>query len=124
MGGITVRYAPGDAAVRAFLAGADALLMPPVPDAAYQALLAAAQSGRISKDRLEASVRRLLEAKARLGLNASRLVDTTSLGKKFGSVAWQNTAQEISDRGVTLLRDKAHLLPLNGTKPARALLLS
>ncbi len=39
MGGITVRYAPGDAAVRAFLAGADALLMPPVPDAAYDALL-------------------------------------------------------------------------------------
>src|SRR5258707_2107933 len=49
MGGITVRYAPGDAAVRAFLAGADALLMPPVPDAAYEALLAAAHSGQISK---------------------------------------------------------------------------
>src|SRR6202035_2276153 len=32
MGGITVRYAPGEAAVRAFEAGADALLMPPVPD--------------------------------------------------------------------------------------------
>ena len=45
MGGITVRYAPGDAAVRAFLAGADALLMPPVPDAAYDALLDAAKSG-------------------------------------------------------------------------------
>ena len=46
MGGITVRYAPGDAAVRAFLAGADALLMPPVPDAAYDALLAAVNSGK------------------------------------------------------------------------------
>ncbi|HXY00036.1 MAG TPA: glycoside hydrolase family 3 N-terminal domain-containing protein, partial [Candidatus Limnocylindrales bacterium] len=43
MGGITVRYAPGEAAVRAFLAGADALLMPPVPEAAYQAMLAAAK---------------------------------------------------------------------------------
>src|SRR6266481_6121574 len=31
MGGITVRYAPGEAAVRAVVAGADALLMPPVP---------------------------------------------------------------------------------------------
>src|SRR5712692_2694042 len=38
MGGITVRYAPGEAAVRAFAAGADALLMPPVPDAAFEAL--------------------------------------------------------------------------------------
>src|SRR6202140_3970683 len=63
MGGITVRYAPGDAAVRAFLAGADALLMPPVPDAAYEALLAAVQSGQISQERLDASVRRIFEAK-------------------------------------------------------------
>jgi beta-N-acetylhexosaminidase len=124
MGGISVRYAPGDAAVRAFLAGADALLMPPVPDAAYQALLAAAQSGRISKNRLDASVRRLLEAKARLGLNQNRVVDITTLNEKFGSTAWQATAQEISDRGVTLLRDKQHLLPLDGTKPTRALLVS
>jgi len=37
MGGITVRFAPGEAAVRAVLAGADALLMPPVPDAAFEA---------------------------------------------------------------------------------------
>src|SRR5437868_6286255 len=42
MGGITVRFAPGEAAVRAVLAGADCLLMPPVPDAAFEALQRAA----------------------------------------------------------------------------------
>ncbi|HEY4978025.1 MAG TPA: glycoside hydrolase family 3 N-terminal domain-containing protein, partial [Candidatus Acidoferrum sp.] len=123
MGGITVRYAPGDAAVRAFLAGADALLMPPVPDAAYDALLTAATSGAISQDRLDASVRRILEAKARLGLNAERLVDLNTLNENFGRTAWQADAQEISDRGITLLRDTAHRLPLDGTKPTRALLV-
>src|SRR5260370_4916953 len=122
MGGITVRYAPGDAAVRAFLAGADALLMPPVPDAAYDALLAAAKSGEISQERLDASVRRILEAKARLGLNANRLVDLNALNAKFRSVSWQAETQDISDRGITLLRDTPHRLPLDGTKPARALL--
>jgi len=123
MGGITVRYAPGDAAVRAVLAGADALLMPPVPDAAYEALLAAAQSGQISQERLDASVRRILLAKARLGLARNRFVDTAVLNANFGSVAWQAASQEISDRGVTLLRDLPHRLPLDGTKPARALLV-
>src|SRR6266403_1404196 len=83
MGGITVRYAPG-----------------------------------------EASVRRILQAKARIGLNTSRLVDVNALNEKFGSASWQNEAQEISDRGVTLLRDAPHRLPLDGTKPARALLLA
>ena len=123
MGGITVRYAPGDAAVRAFLAGADALLMPPVPDAAYEALLAAAHSGQISQERLDASVRRILEAKAHLGLQKNRLVDVAALNEKFGSVAWQAESQDISDRGITLLRDTPHRLPLDGTKPARALLV-
>jgi len=124
MGGITVRYAPGDAAVRAFTAGADALLMPPVPEAAYDALLAAAKSGEITEERLDASVRRILLAKAKLGLDKNRLVDVDELNAKFGRTAWQTEAQEISDRGVTLLRDTPQRLPLDGTKPTRALLVS
>ncbi|HKM65947.1 MAG TPA: glycoside hydrolase family 3 N-terminal domain-containing protein [Candidatus Acidoferrum sp.] len=123
MGGITVRYAPGDAAVRSFLAGADALLMPPVPDAAYEALLTAVNSGQISQERLDASVRRILQAKARLGLQKNRLVDIAALNSKFGSVAWQAASQEISDRGITMLRDTPHRLPLDGTKAGRALLV-
>src|SRR5260221_653128 len=54
MGGITARNAPGEAAVRAVAAGADAVLMPPVPDAAFEALQAAVKSGRISRERLDA----------------------------------------------------------------------
>src|SRR5215470_2181539 len=124
MGGITVRYAPGEAAVRAVAAGADCVLMPPVPDAAFEALQGAVKSGRISKERLDESVRRILQAKARLGLNEKRLVDLNALNHKFGSAAWQKEAQEISDRGVTLLRDTPRRLPLDGTKPSRALLLA
>jgi beta-glucosidase-like glycosyl hydrolase/CubicO group peptidase (beta-lactamase class C family) len=124
MGGITVRFAPGEAAVRAVLAGADCLLMPPVPDAAFEALQHAVKSGRISRERLDASVRRILEAKARLGLNKNRLVDVNAINSHFAQAAWQKQAQEISDRGITLLRDTPHRLPLDGTKPSRALLLA
>jgi beta-N-acetylhexosaminidase len=124
MGGITVRYAPGEAAVRAFVAGADALLMPPVPDAAIEALQDAVKSGRISRERLDASVGRILQAKARIGLYKERLVDVNALNKHFGKAEWQREAQEISDRGVTLLRDTARRLPLDGTKPTRALLVA
>jgi beta-N-acetylhexosaminidase len=110
--------------VRAVVAGVDCVLMPPVPDAAFEALQGAVRSGRISKQRLDESVRRILQAKARLGLNKNRLVDVNALNHRFGSVAWQKEAQEISDRGVTLLRDKPHRLPLDGTKPSRGLLLA
>jgi len=124
MSGITARNAPGDAAVRAVAAGADAVLMPPVPDAAFEALQAAVKSGRISRERLDISVRRILQAKARLGLHKGRLVDVNAINEKFGSAAWQKEAQDISDRGVTLLRDTPHRLPLDGTKPLRGLLVA
>src|SRR5450432_539985 len=100
MGGITTRFAPGEAAVRAVLAGADALLMPPVPDAAYEALQQAVKSGRISRERIDASVQRILLAKAKIGLNKTRLVDLNAINEKFGRVPWQRDAQEISDRGI------------------------
>src|SRR5882762_2937957 len=124
MGGITVRFAPGEAAVRAFVAGADALLMPPVPDAAFEGLQSAVKSGRISRERLDASVRRILQAKAKLGLDKTRLVDINAINQKFGHAAWQAEAQNISDRGITLLRDTPHRLPLDATKPARAIMLA
>ena len=124
MGGVTVRYPPGEAAARAFLAGADALLFSPVPDAAFTALRDAVASGRISRQRLDDSVRRILRAKARLGLHKQRTVNLNDLNAHFARPEWAGEAQEMSDRGVTLLRDVVHALPLDATKPTRALLLA
>src|SRR3989449_3838242 len=123
MGGVTRIAAPGEAAVRSFLAGADVLLMPPVPDAAFEALKTAVRTGRIPRSRLDESVRRILRAKARLGLHRERLVPLEGLNAKFGLPDWSQAAQEMSDRGVTLLRDTTRQLPLDATRPARALLV-
>src|SRR5271169_5658133 len=124
MGGVTSMYAPGDAAVRAVEAGADVLLMPPVPDAAMAGLEQAVRSGRITEKRVDDSVRRILQAKSRLGLDRNRLADIEHLDEKFARPEFAAQAQSIADRGVTLLRDTAHLLPLDATKPLRVLLVS
>src|SRR3989449_3519008 len=68
MGAIVSKYGAGEAAVRAFLAGADLLLIPADADSAASALTAAVASGRITAARLDASVRRVLQVKQRLGL--------------------------------------------------------
>jgi CubicO group peptidase (beta-lactamase class C family) len=124
MGGVTSLYAPGDAAVRAVEAGADVLLMPPVPDAAMASLEAAVKSGRISVQRIDESVRRILQAKSRLGLDKDRLVDVEHLNEKFAKPEYAAQAQAIADRGVTLLRDASKLLPLDASRPLRVLLVS
>ncbi len=123
MGGITSIASPGEVAVRAVEGGVDVLLMPPVPDAAITALENAVRSGRIPETRIDASVRRILAAKARLRLNKNRLVDVAHLSRNFARPEYASRSQEIADRGVTLLRDTPRLLPLDSTRPLRVLLV-
>ena len=59
MGAIQILYSSGQAAVAAVEAGADLLLMPADFDAAYEAVLQAVQEGKISRERLDLSVRRI-----------------------------------------------------------------
>ena len=124
MAGVTSLFPPGEAAVRSVEAGSDVLLMPPVPDAAMAGLEEAVASGRIPVKRIDESVRRILQAKAQLGLNKQPLVDISKLNAKFGLPEYDREAQSIADRGVTLLRDSSKLLPLNAARPMRVLLVS
>jgi beta-N-acetylhexosaminidase len=124
MGGVTVRYPPGEVAVRSILAGADVLLVPPVLDAALQAVREAVASGRIPMARLDEAVTRVLHAKARLGLNKSKLVDLDALSRNFDRPEYARAALDIADRGITLLRDDQHILPLDATQPERVLLVA
>jgi beta-N-acetylhexosaminidase len=124
MGGVTVRYPPGEVAVRSILAGSDVLLVPPVLDAALQAVHEAVASGRIPMPRLNEAVTRVLRAKAKLGLNKSKLVDLDALSRNFDRPEFEKAALDIADRGITLLRDDQHILPLDSTKPQRVLLVA
>ncbi|HSP14092.1 MAG TPA: glycoside hydrolase family 3 protein [Thermoanaerobaculia bacterium] len=121
MHGITNTYKDEDATVRAFLAGADIILFPPHPDLAYNALKAAVQDGRITAARLDESVRRILQAKARLGLDRYRPVDVNRLSTVVGSKAHRELAQQISDSAVTLVRDNKNVLPLAPSADKRIL---
>jgi beta-N-acetylhexosaminidase len=124
MGGVMSLYPQGEAAVRAVEAGADVILQPLIPDAALAGLERAVSSGRIPMKRIDESVRRILQAKARLGLDKNRLVDVASLSEKFGRPEFAIQAQSIADRGVTLLRDSQQFVPLDATRPQRVLLVS
>jgi beta-glucosidase-like glycosyl hydrolase/CubicO group peptidase (beta-lactamase class C family) len=124
MGGVTAQYSPGEVAVRSILAGSDVLLSPPQPDAALAALREAAESGRLPAARVDDAVLRILRAKARLGLHQSKTVDLEALAASFARPEYARAAQQIADRGVTLLRDQAKLLPLDATKHLRALLVA
>ncbi|MFW5646124.1 MAG: glycoside hydrolase family 3 protein, partial [Acetivibrio ethanolgignens] len=68
MGAITEVYEPGEAAVRAIKAGMDVVLMPVDLDEAYNAVLEAVNEGKISEERINESVTRVIRAKVKRGL--------------------------------------------------------
>lgn len=68
MGAITEAFSPGESAVMAVEAGVDIILMPANLEEACQGLLEAVSSGEITEERLEESVRRILEVKYEAGL--------------------------------------------------------
>ena len=68
MGAITKEFGNGEAAVKAIEAGADMLLMPADVGVAKEAVMNAVATGRISEERINESVRKILTAKAAKGL--------------------------------------------------------
>ena len=124
MGGIAGGFQPGDASVRALLAGADVLLMPSDAEAAINAVEAAVKSGRITQKRLDESVMRILMAKAKVGLAAKKLVDLEEIHSIVNAPESVAVAQTIADKSVTLVRNQDNFLPLSasGTAPAFFLL--
>ncbi|MCR5788921.1 MAG: glycoside hydrolase family 3 protein [Lachnospiraceae bacterium] len=63
MGAITEHFSAAEAALKAFQAGADMLLMPEDFTAAYEEILSKVQSGEISEERLDQSIERIIRAK-------------------------------------------------------------
>jgi len=110
MGGIVDHFDHGEAAVRAILAGADEVLKSTDTDAAIASVKQAVQSGRISRDRVDLSVRRILDAKARAG---EPLPDRERIFRVVDSPAHRAVAEEIARRSVTLVRERAGALPLD-----------
>jgi len=113
MRGITDMYGIGEASVRALEAGSDVILSPSSVREAIDAVVVAVDRGRLDRGRVERSVRRLLELKARLGLHEHRMTSLDGVTRVVGAgqhVAFADTA---ATRSITLVRDAEQLVPLS-----------
>jgi beta-glucosidase-like glycosyl hydrolase len=124
MQAITKIASPGDAAVRAVKAGLDVVLDSPDSAAAAAAIANAIKSGDIPRARAEQSARRILEAKARLGLHRQRLVSLDSVPLAVGGRKHDAVARKISERSITLIKDDRNQVPLPTPRTGRILYLS
>jgi beta-N-acetylhexosaminidase len=118
MRGLTILYPPGQgsptakAAVDAVKAGNDVILWPTDLDGAFRGIVDAVRKGDIPVSRINASVKRILEVKASLGLHKARLVDLARVPYVVSKQEDMQFAQQVADDAVTLVRDNGHTLPL------------
>ena len=124
MNAITKGFPPDKAAVMAVVAGADFVLHPADSDLAFKGIMTAAERGEISRAQIDRSVERILKAKAKLGLHRARTADLAAVAEHHGGRKNELTALQISERGITLLKDDRSQVPLAVPRDASVLYLS
>lgn len=124
MAGLTHLFANdiGRAAVEAFKAGNDLLIIPADLGASYESMIKAVKSGEISKERLDRSVLKILKTKASLRLNETRTVDLNALATSVGKPQDIAFGQQVADSAITLVRDNGKVLPLKSKGTTKAAL--
>jgi len=99
-----------DAGARAVTAGVDMEMA--IADPAYAHLPAALQSGAVTEDLIDARVRKILEAKLRLGLFDAPYVDEDRAREILADPEHREVARVAAERSAVLLRNEGSLLPL------------
>jgi len=100
-----------DAGARALHAGCDMEMA--ITDPAYRRLPDALEQGAVSEEELDASVRRVLEAKLRAGLFEQPYVDEERAREVLADPAHREVARIAAERSAVLLRNEGDLLPLD-----------
>lgn len=120
MEAVRLKHPDAEIPVMALKAGVDVLLMPKNLDVAINAVLKAVRSGEISERRIEESLLRVLLLKLKRGALTHPLVDESKVDSIVGIPEHLATAQRVTDRTVTAVRNEANLLPLTA-KPGKVL---
>ncbi|MES3034985.1 MAG: glycoside hydrolase family 3 N-terminal domain-containing protein [Gemmatimonadota bacterium] len=124
MRGVLDRYGAVEAAKLAVIAGSDILIQPENVTETIDAVVAGVREGRITQARIDDAVRRILLAKARLGLRRGAQVDLARVRTVVGDTSNKRLAERVGEKSITLVRDTPQLLPLlaKGPMPERRIL--
>jgi beta-glucosidase-like glycosyl hydrolase/CubicO group peptidase (beta-lactamase class C family) len=112
MNGVGVSKTPGDVELAAFNAGNDILLMPKDVLAAKSRLLKAYEKGRISEKRLETSVKKILMAKYKVGLDNYKPIALKNLYEDLNSLENDLVYERAIENAITVAKNDFSLLPV------------
>ena len=112
MKGVSNHFKPGEGEVEAAKAGNDIILMPTDVYKTISEISRAVRKGEIPIEQIEASCRRILQAKLWLGLDTIQPVNTVGLTERLNSRSYLPVRQELAERAITLLKNENDVIPL------------
>jgi len=112
MKGIADNYSPGEAVIYALKAGVDMMLISPDEMAAINELELAVQRGELSEERIDRSVRKILQLKKGHGAFENPKVDLQNLSRSINTPVYQSIADRIARNSVTILKDSRDIFPI------------
>lgn len=119
MGGVSYHYRELDRYRLALQAGNDILLFVRNVPRVLEYLVGCVERGEVDQIQVEASVRRVLELKARLNLHKKPIADDAEAKARIAASPGKQVAQKIADRSITLVRDTGNVVPLKLAKGSR-----
>lgn len=118
MSGLTKYFPQDEAAVRAILAGNDVLIKPANTEDTIRGIKEAVASGRITEERINESVRKVLAWKYKLGLFKQKITPLNEIDKIVSNQETRDLTNEIAKDAITLVKNEDNLLPLKKNQKA------
>ena len=112
MKAVTKHFSPGIAEAEAVLAGNDIILLPENVNLAVDMIKKYIREGLISEQQIDESVRRILAAKYRLGLQEKPIISVTGIRSKLLHPSGYAMKTKVAAASLTLLNDQKNLVPL------------
>jgi beta-N-acetylhexosaminidase len=129
MNAIDMEFGLDDAVIRAIKAGVD--IIAPGPSIGLdtqahliQVVVDAVRGGEIAEARIDESVQRILDAKARYGLFAWQPLDAASASERVSAVNGAAVVENLFRAGVTVALDRNDLLPVSETGSVAVIFLA
>jgi beta-N-acetylhexosaminidase len=123
MKGITKYFSTSEIAVMCVEAGIDLILMAGDEKTTINAIVNAVQSGRITEERLNRSVEKILKAKEWLGLFENKMINDADVYKSIDYDEAAKISMEIAKESITLVKDDNNFLPVKNSA-GRTLIIS
>ncbi len=112
MKGVSNFSEPGDIDLAAFQAGNDVLLISEDVPKAIKKIIEAYNSGDISEERLAHSVKKILQAKYKVGLNNFTPIETDHLFEDLNRIQDVMLSEVIYENAITVIKNKEDIIPI------------